>query len=161
MNRITACPHCSTRLSVPEGITDKTLICPHCLADVDNPQQGFQIQAANINTDVKRYMSVSGIVLAALIGFCVFGIAIAFFVPRGRHWAETPRIFLLLFSFAALDVLVSIAIIRGLVRWGISGVRTPSVGRVIGIVFLSLGSIVAVIIFFFFTCFFAVAVGGY
>lgn len=86
MSRITLCPHCSRRLQVSEQITNKTLICPHCLADVDNPRPGFQIPAADLHTDVKRDMSVVSTVLALLIGLCVLGIAIAFFVGlQGRR----------------------------------------------------------------------------
>jgi hypothetical protein len=63
--------------------------------------------------------------------------------------------------FGVLDVLISIAIIRGLIRWGISGVRSPSVGKVLGVVFLSLGTVVAAIIFFFFTCFGLLMLGNF
>lgn len=154
MSRITTCPHCSTRLRVSEQITDKSLICPHCLANVDNPKSGFQIQAAGINTDVKRDVSKGSIVLLVLTGLCVLGIAIVLLSLHTASNADTSIIllFVLVSLFAALDVLVSIAIIRGFIRWGISGVRTPSVGRALGIAFLSLGTIVAVVIFFFFTC---------
>jgi len=143
MNQIVACPHCSKRLDVPECITEKTVICPHCLADVDNTQPGSQIRAADINTDVKRDLSVGSIVLAVLIGVCVLGIAIAFFTPK----EEPLDITLLMISFIGLDFLVSIAIMRVLIRWGFSGVRVPSAARVFGIVLLSLGTTVAVIIF--------------
>lgn len=80
MSRFTYCPHCSTRLRVSEGITDETLICPHCLADVDNAWSGSQIRAADINTDVKRDMSRASTILAVVIGLCLLGIAIALFV---------------------------------------------------------------------------------
>lgn len=155
MNRITTCPHCSTSLRVSEQITDKALICPHCLADVDNPQPGFQIRAADINTDVKRDMRAGSIVLAVLIGLCVLGIVVVCTRAALRSTSpsipNTPRPESLVFYFAALDVLVSIAIIRRLVL-GISGVRAPSAGRALGIIFLSLGTIVAVTVFLFFTC---------
>lgn len=147
MSRIATCPHCSTRLQVSEQITDKTLICPHCLANVDNPQPGFQIQAADIDTNVKRDVSVVSIILAVLIALCVLGIAIGAVSPGGD-----TSFSVLMFSFAALDLFVSIAIIRGMVRWGVSGVRTPSIARVVGYVFLALGTSVAVVIVFFFTC---------
>ncbi|MHB1425266.1 MAG: hypothetical protein ACYC3I_19020 [Gemmataceae bacterium] len=152
MSRITTCSHCSTRLSVAEGITDKTLICPRCLADVDNARPGSQIRAADINTDVKRDLSAGSIVLLVLIGLSVLGIAMAFFIPASNFESAMGKISFLMLCFFALDVLVSIAIVRGLIRWGTSGIRAPSVGRVFGIMFLSLGTIVAVIIFFFFTC---------
>jgi hypothetical protein len=149
MSRTTTCPHCSTRLRVPDGITDKTLICPHCMADMDNPQPGFQIRAADIDTDVRRDMNIVSIILAVLIGLCVLGIVIALIVPAKNGDAT---VFLMMSSFGALDVLVSIAIVRGFIRWGASGTRGPSVGKVFGIMFLALGSIVAVVVFFFFTC---------
>jgi hypothetical protein len=153
MSQITACPHCSTRLRVSDQITDKTLICPRCLADVDNPQPGFQLRAADIATDVKRGLSVGSIVLAVLIGLCVFGIAVGFLIPTPQEaYGVLVNALPLMFFFAALDVFVSIAIVRGLVRWSISGSRTPTVGKVLGITFLSLGTIVAVVIFFFGTC---------
>lgn len=155
MSHITTCPNCSTRLRVSEQITDKTMICPHCLADVDNPQPGFQIRAADIDTDVKRDVSLVSIALHVLIGLCVLGIAMAFFSPRQGEQGLGRALWLAML-FVVLDILVGIAIIRVLVRWGVSGVRTPSAGRVLGITFLSLGTIVAVILFFFFTCMFLV-----
>jgi hypothetical protein len=149
---MTTCPHCSTRLRVPDQITDKTLICPRCLADVANPKPGFQIRAMDLDTDVKRGLSVGTIVLLVLIGLCVLGITLSFFGLRSGKGDLGVGLFFL-FCFGALDALVSIAIIRGLIHWGISGVRTPSVGKVLGVVFLSLGTVVAAVIFFFFTCF--------
>lgn len=160
MNHVTTCPNCSGRLRVSDQITDKTLICPHCLADVNNPQPGIQIPAADINTDVKRGLSVGSIVLAVLIGLNVLGITLACVRAALRATSpsipNTPRAQELVFYFAALDVLVSMAIIRRLGRWGNSGVRPPSIARVFGIILLSLGTIVAVSIFFFFTCLFLV-----
>jgi len=153
MSRIITCPHCATRLRVSEGITDKTLICPHCFADVDNARTGSPIRAADINTDVKRALSVGSIILAVLIGLCALGIEIVLLDARRRTY-EHRTFILATFFFAVLAALVSIAIILGLVRWGISGVQAPSAGRVLGILFLSLGTIVAVIIFSFFTCLF-------
>jgi hypothetical protein len=177
MSHITTCPHCSTPFGVSERITDKTLICPHCLADVDNARPGSQIRADDINTNVKRDLSVGSIVLAVLIGLCVFGILGIGTVFSARRSAsrvssvsESPHRFsntplpadntldlaiTLMYLVAALDVLVSIAILRGLIRWGISGLRTPSVGKVLkvlGIAFLSLGTIVAIVIFSAVTC---------
>ena len=156
MSHITTCPNCSTRLRVSEQITDKTLICPRCLADVDNPQPGFQIRFADIDTDVKRGLSVGTIVLAALIGLSIIGVTMSHLYLYGRFGKPSDpqglAVILFMFSFFSLDVLVSIAIVRGLIRWGISGDRVPSVGRVLGIVFLSLGTVVAVVIFLFFTC---------
>jgi hypothetical protein len=159
MSQITTCPHCSTRLRVSDQITDKTMICPRCLADVDNSQQGFQVRAADIDTDVKRGLSDTSIVLLVLIGLCVLGIALVFFgLSSVKGQSVKPQASALPFValiglFGLLDVLISIAMVRGLIRWGISGVRTPTVGRVLGIVFLALGTVVAAIVFFFFTCF--------
>jgi hypothetical protein len=151
MSRITTCPHCSTRLRVSEQITDKTLICPHCLADVDNPQPRFQIRAVDIGTNVKRDLSTVSIVLLVLLGLCVLGFAITFSFPRRDI---VP--FALMIACATLGVLVSTAIIHGLVRWGISGVRRPSPVRVIGIIFLVAVTIVASVlssfILFLITC---------
>ncbi len=151
MSRITACPRCAERLRVSEQITDKTLICPHCLADVDNPQPGFRIRAADINTEVKRDLSVGSIVLLVLIGLCVLGIAIAFFSIRAGNRGKSPSEGLwqlLIGSFLALDFFVTIAIIR----WAISGGGVPSAGRLFGTAFLVLVTAVAIFIFFFFTC---------
>lgn len=153
MSHIITCPGCSAQFRVSEQIIDKTLICPRCLAEVDNPQPGFQIRASDINTDVKRDLSTISFVLTVLIGLCVLGIVIAFFLGlhargMGGEKGLGAGIFSLLAittCFGVLDVLVSIAIIRALIRRGSSG-------RIVGIVFLSLGSIVAVVIFFGFAC---------
>ena len=136
MSQITTCPHCSKRLRVSEQITDKTLICPHCLADVDNPQPGFQIRAGDIDTDVKRDVSAVSLVLAVLIGLCVVGVAMALFVvPPGEE-----KVVLMMFSSAPICVLIPITIIR------------RGSARTCGIVLLVLGTLMAAFIFFFFTC---------
>ncbi len=153
MSRITTCPHCSTRIIVPEGIMYKTLICPHCLAEVNNPWPGSQIRAADLDTDVRRDVNVGSIVLAVLIGLCVLGIALAFWSSRIlKGETSIAALFCMAMLFAGLDVLVSVAIIRGLLRRRASGIRAPSSRKVLGIVFLSFGTVVAVVIFFFFTC---------
>ncbi len=151
MNPITTCPHCSARLNVSEQITDKTSICPHCHADMNSPGPGFQVQPADINTNVKGGLSVGSIVLAALIGLCILGITAAYFSTREGE-SGIVRDLNLAILFAALDILIGIAIIRGLVRWGFWGTRTSSAGRELAFLFLAFGTIVAAIIFFFFAC---------
>lgn len=136
ISRITTCPHCSTRLSLSERITDKTLICPHCLAEVDNAWPGSQIRTRDINTDVKRDVNVGCIALALLIGLCFLGIIMAF---GNKDFGG------LFISGAALLVLVCMAIIRG------RRLRENS-GGTVGIVFLVLGTIVAIAIFGFLCC---------
>jgi hypothetical protein len=136
MSQITTCPHCSTRLHVSEGITDKTLICPHCLADVSNPWPGSQIRAADINTDVKRDVNVGCISLAVLMGLCFLGIIMAI---GNKDFGG------LFISGAALLVLGSIAIIR-------RRDRRDNSGGTVGFVLLVLGTIVAIAIFGFFCC---------
>lgn len=157
MSLVTTCPHCSARLPASEQITDTTLICPHCHSPVDNPRSGFRLRAADINTNVKRNLSVGSIILLVLIGLCVLGIA-AVLVNKWRNkWTGYDKIgyaFLLMWLFAALDVLVGIAIIRWLYLSGFSGVRVSTVGGILGVIFLSLGLIVTVVTFFGFTCFY-------
>ena len=151
MSRITTCPHCSTRLSVSQQITDKTLICPRCLAEVDNVRSTSQIQAPQLNTDVKRDLRAASIVLAVLMGLCVLGIALAIWggmMGSGTMPSDTQA-GLLYYSFFALFVLVCIAIARGLVRRGRIGV--------LGGILLVLGTIASVVIFFFFACMIAVS----
>lgn len=136
MNRITTCPHCASRLNVSEQINDKTLICPRCLAEVANPQPGFQTPVPDINTDVERDLKMGNDVLAVLIVVCILGIAMAIFVVnRGEAKAA-----LIMFSSAALCILIPLAILR-----------TGSV-RTCGIVFLLLGTFMAIFIFVVFTC---------
>lgn len=153
MSHIITCPNCSTQVRVPDRNTDKTFICPRCLADVDSTWPVGPIRATSINTDVKRDVSVGSIVLAVLIILCVLGVVLVLAIasPKSSGYGS-PREFWLMFPFAALDVLVSIAIIRGLLRRGIFDTRNSGFGTALGIMFLSLGTIGAVFIFFFFTC---------
>lgn len=110
--------------------------------------------------DMKSGMSVGSIVLAVLIGLCVLGIALAFFAGLQSRSIEGEEslgagissLLIITTCFGALDVLVSLAIIRGPIRRRISVVQAPPVKRVLGITLLSLGTIVAVVIFFFFVC---------
>jgi hypothetical protein len=144
MSRITTCPYCSTRLSLSERITDKTLICPHCLAEVDNAWPGSQIRADDINTNVKRDVSVGSIVLAVLIGLCVLGIVMA-------------TRFAYLVWLGVIPVLVLSGII--LLAWkGTSGSTASTAGRVVSVLFIVLGTIAALVIFVFVAC--AIAIGN-
>ncbi|GEM_PF-6991651 len=143
MSRITTCPHCSMRVSVPEGITDKTLICPRCLADVDNPQPGFQIRAADINTDVKRDVNAGCIILAVLIGLCVCGIIMA-------------TRFAYLVWLGVIPVLVLSAIIH--LAWrGTSSSAASTTGRVVSVLFIVLGTIAGIVVFVFAACAIAIS----
>jgi hypothetical protein len=138
MNRITTCSHCATRLRISEQITGKTLICPRCLADVDNPQPGLQIRAANINTEVTRDVKGGCLALAVLIGLCVCGIVM---VTR----------FAYLVWLGVIPLLVLSAIIR--LAWkGTSGTALSTAQRAVSVLFIVLGTIVAIVIFFFFAC---------
>jgi hypothetical protein len=135
-------------------VTERSSICPHCLGAIDNPVAGMAEKDYGINTDVRRDLSVGSIILGILIGLCVLGTIVAFAATPGRGgYDKLGFALILMFIFAALDVLVSIACIRAIIRWGTSGVGHLSAGRVIGLTFLSLGTVVAVVIFFFVTCF--------
>lgn len=144
MSSIVNCPHCSRHLRVSEQITDKTLLCPHCFAEVDNPRQVTQIQATSINTDVKRDMKGGSIELVVLIGICVVGIALA--ASLG------PLLFIVVPA-----VLVIIAIIRSLNRKHASSASRSIAERLLFIVFIVLGTIVAIAIFVFFACAIAIS----
>ncbi|MGH7174501.1 MAG: hypothetical protein ACRELG_29900 [Gemmataceae bacterium] len=139
ISRITTCPHCSTRLRLAERITDKSLICPHCLAEVDNAWPGSQIRADDIDTDVKRDVNVGSIVLAVLMGLCVLGISITS--------SFGPLIFL-----GAIAGLVIIAFIRSIFRAGASSAPASIVEKAIRILFLVFGTIVAIVIFVIYAC---------
>lgn len=145
MSRITTCPRCCTRISVPEGITDKTLICLRCLAEVNNPWQGSQVRADDINTEVKRDVNVGCMVLAALIGFCVLGWVLA--VSQGESGSTLAG-----FSCIALVALVGIASIYGLIRWRSSFVGSPFAQNMLGCAVLAVGTLVAIYIFVVISC---------
>jgi hypothetical protein len=143
MNQITTCPRCSSQLRVPEGITWKTINCPQCLAIVDNPHPGTPIQVADLNTDVKRDVKGGCIALAVLIGLCVCGILMA------------TRVAYLVY-FGVIPVLVLSAIIR--LAWkGTSGTAVSTAGRVVSVLFIVLGTIVAIVIFVYVACAIAIS----
>lgn len=150
MSRITTCPRCSSQLRVPEEIAWKTTICPYCLADVDNPHPGSQIQADDLNTDVKRDVKGSSIALAVLIGLCVCGILMA------------TRLAYLVY-LCVIPLLVLSAIIR--FAWKrTSDTGASTAGRVVSVLFIVLGTIVAIVIFVFVACSIALSVawkGGF
>jgi hypothetical protein len=144
VSQITTCPHCSKRLRVSEQITAKTLICPHCLVEVNNPQPGIHIRVADIDTDVKRDLKGGCIALALLIGLCVCGIVMA-------------TRFAYLVWLGVIPVLVLSGII--LLAWkGTSGSTASTAGRVVSVLFIVLGTIAALVIFVFAAC--AIAIGN-
>jgi hypothetical protein len=105
---------------------------------VDNAHPGFQIRAADLNTDVKRDTKVGSIVLAVLIGLCVCGIVMA------TRFAYSVWL-------GVIPVLVLSAII--LLAWkGTSGSTASTAGKVVSVLFIVLGTIVAFVIFVFVAC---------
>ncbi|MGH7174500.1 MAG: hypothetical protein ACRELG_29895 [Gemmataceae bacterium] len=152
MSHIATCSHCSRRIQVPDWNIHKPLICPHCLAEVGNHQPGAQIQAPNINTDVKRDLNIGNIVLAVLIGFFVLGFLAS--IPSHNAKSETLGVvggYFCLFSLAAVAVVLIIGGIR-LLRSGRSGARVPAIDQALGCVLLVLGTIASFVIFIFFAC---------
>jgi hypothetical protein len=158
------CPHCMARFRNPNygqspPVPEATAVTAPSSAIHDLPDRLTQLQrhesrvaVADMDTDVRRDLSMGNIVLGVLIGLCVLGTIVAFAAtPRGGY-GGLDLAFVLMFIFAALDVLVSIVCIRAFVRWGMAGVRVPSALSVIGLTFLSLVTIVAVVIVFFMTC---------
>jgi hypothetical protein len=121
---------------VPEKCTDKTLICPQCLADVVNPYPGFQVRVADINTDVKRDLNVGNIVLLVLTGLCVLGLATAAF--RFRFYGQIDAVTTFVGFSAALGLLLIIAIIRGMVRSISAGRIGPYVPIIAGTLTITL-----------------------
>jgi hypothetical protein len=143
MSQVTTCPHCHSRLRMPEGVTERTQICPHCLHSVENPLAGVQPATAGINTDVRRDLSAGTIVLAVLIGLCVIGASgcvIGASVAEGMPYGLRGL-------FCSLMLVLSFFVVL------LSGRRELSVARVIGLAFLlSIITVVAFVIFFWVTC---------
>ncbi len=153
MSRIITCLKCHARLHVPDRVTEPTLLCPRCLGQVDNPVAGLKPSVLSLDTDVRRELNLGGIVLGVLIGLCVLGVGLSLLLKRSAGNGAVGGVLLMMVCFLALDVLVSVACIMATWRLGMAGVRTPSAGRVLGLVLLSFGLVVAVVIFFFVTCF--------
>jgi hypothetical protein len=151
MTILLTCPACYARLRFPEQTRERVLVCPRCGDWVDNPAPGLGPTAGDIHSDVRRDLRLGGIVLAVLIALCILGASLAFVRPGGEY-AKLELAYVLGFIFAALDILVTIACAIALWRWGLSGVGDPSARAILGILFLILATIVAVVIFFFATC---------
>jgi hypothetical protein len=153
MSRIITCLKCHSRLRVADCVTEPTLLCPRCLARVDNPVAGVRLSLPSIDTDVRRDLGAGSIALGVLIGLCLLGVALSFVFSKRTVESALGFLLFMMLCFTALDVLVSIACVRALWRWGMSGIRTPSVGRILGLTVLSIGTVGAVVVFFFVTCF--------
>jgi hypothetical protein len=123
------------------------------MAEIDNPEADPDAPSASVAREVGRGLSLTSIVLAVLIGLCIVGIIVTFVATPPGHVAGLEVLVVLMYFFAFLDVLVSIAFVRSLWRWGLSGIRAPSTVRVLGLVGLSFATVAAVVVFFFITCF--------
>ncbi len=150
MSHIVTCPYCATQIRVPDQNTHKTLFCPRCFADVDNLRPGSQIRIDDINADVKRDLNVGYPVLLVLMGLCVCGILMA------------TRLAYLLY-LGVIPLLVLCTIIR--FAWKrTSGSAASTAGRVVSVLFIVLGTIVAIVLFVFVACSLALSVawrGGF
>ena len=128
------------------------LLTARCLAPVDNPDADPADRTPGLRREVGRGQKVATIVLAVLIGLCVLGLFLAFVTTPGGSRAGLEVLLKLMLGFAILDVLVIALALLSLWRWGLSGVRAPTVARVLGLVGLSFATVAAVVIAFFFTC---------
>ncbi len=148
MSQITICPRCQGHLSVPEGITDRTLLCPRCLGSVDNSFRGVTEDYGGINTDVRREMNVGGIVLAVLIGLCLLGVFAIAASPRPRGELTLVlqhTMFPLMYIFVALMVLFSIVWVRAIIRSARSKGGSISADRIAGVTCLSIIAVILTI----------------
>jgi hypothetical protein len=146
------CPECNARIHIPPQVGART-ICPRCVAEIDNPDADPAAPPAGVAREVGRGLSATSIVLAVLIGLCIVGIIVTYMATSPGHMAGLEVLVMSMYLFALLDVLVSIAFVRSLWRWGLAGIRAPSAVRVLGLVGLSIATVAAVVVFFFVTCF--------
>jgi hypothetical protein len=158
MSTNVTCPECQTRLSVSENVTARTLVCPHCLTDIENPRAGPASVAPNFLRDVRRDSNMTSWILLVLIGLCVAGIAMIYAHGQGAFGNRPDSLWILpaMYGFGILDVLVFLAAVRPLWRVLLGGLENAStVGitvRIIGAIVLTVGLILAIVIFFFAVC---------
>jgi hypothetical protein len=165
MSQDVTCPFCGRRLSMqyvaaagnlsahePGG---GELTCPQCLASFTPPGgvagwSGRRSAAREVHGDA----SATHIGLLVFTGLCVTGILLTYLAGRSQR-EPILEMFSIAVLFAVLDVLVFVQL--GLRIWrrplGPSRDAAQHAGKILGVVFLTIGLAVAVVVFFFAVCF--------
>jgi hypothetical protein len=154
------CPYCQAPLSVTEQPGARTLHCPHCLADIEDPRMGPAAEAPNVLRDIRRSGHSlrwwSGwLVLGLLAALCVAHIAyvkVEYMGQPSRDAALRPLAFCP--GFLGLDVLALVAIGIALRRWLLppGGVTAAGLTTTLKVALLTLLLSLAVAVFFFAVC---------
>jgi hypothetical protein len=144
MSDITTCPRC--RREVSPHVTERGLVCPHC----QNPLAGVGLEglaAPDVDTDVRRRVSLATIILVVLITANAVAIGAAFYA---LEYLDQACCFLIL--FAVLDLLVIVAVMRPFANWLQNSKRLGDAGKLFAFVLLGLVVAVGVVIIFFTAC---------
>jgi hypothetical protein len=155
MSRDITCPFCATRLVVGDEATGR-ISCPRCLAVIEWPGGAADRPGRrSADREVHGDAGTTHVVLLVLTGLCVVGILLAY--VSARSGSEGLAIFGMLVIaglFAVLEVLVFVQL--GLRIWtrplGPSPDAAARFGKVLGVVALTIGLALAVVVFFFGAC---------
>jgi hypothetical protein len=152
------CPYCQAPLNVTDQPGARTLHCPHCLCDVEDPRIGPAGEAPNLLRDIRR----GGRSLGWWIGWIVLGLGTVLCVAQSVYtWIEDAiapspnRVFIPLSycpGFLGLDVIALIVFGLVLRRFFFTGDGPATSGQVLGYVLLTVGMTLAVGVFFFVVC---------
>lgn len=157
MSTIVTCPNCKTTLRVADDVSSRG-VCPQCFAALDNSGAAPVNRAPNLLRDVRRDSSMTSWILLVLIGLCVVGIAVIYAHGQGAFGNRPESLWILpaAYGFGILDVLVFLAAVRPLWRVLLGGIGNAStvgtIVRVIGVIVLTVGMILAIVNFFFVVC---------
>jgi hypothetical protein len=152
------CPYCQAPLNVTDQPGARTLHCPHCLCDVENPRMEPASEAPNLLRDIRRsgrsFRRWSGwLVIGFIAAQCVAQIVYA---KINDTTAPSPNRAFISLSYCpgllGLDVLALIVIGRILRRFFFAEEGPVTSGQLLGYVLLTVGLTLAVSVFFFVVC---------
>jgi hypothetical protein len=155
------CPYCQTPLNVSEYVGERKYVCPHCMTYIDNPRFASAQEAPNVLQNVERerwrislvawLLFGLGIVLGIVLCVCQIAAANASNRDLPRYYT-LDRGFALMPGFCGLDLLVIAAIAIPVWRYLTRGRPAMNLGRLLGLVALTIGLAGAVVVFFFAVC---------
>jgi hypothetical protein len=151
------CPYCQATVNVTDQPGARTLHCPHCLCDIEDPRMGPASEAPNLLRDIRRGGRSLRWVVWALLGvgaaLCVSHIMFVKFEHTRRPlvndpWGQVD----FCPGFLGLDVLAVITLFLVVPRALRDGERAFTPWRTVLAFLLIVGATIAVVVLLFAVC---------
>jgi len=148
------CPTCQKRLRLSDQTAARTVICPNCLNEVENPAAGPDDRTPTMHRDIRWYARATSWILLVLIGLCGVGVALSivqFSSAKGSE-AGLESLLRIVGCIGLLCILVFLTANLLLWRFVTAGRAMDSARWILGLLALTLGTGFAAVVFLFTAC---------